>query len=254
MTSIDVPVLTVDGLHVSYGPIEALRGCAIEVREGETVAVVGANGAGKTTLLRAVCNMIPWSAGRILYRGRAIAGTPTHKLAKDGILHLPEGRGVIGTLTVWENLRLAYHARAQVRNAERRFAAMLEEVFEHFPRLNERRRQKAGSLSGGEQQMLALARAVVSPPQILLLDEPSLGLSPIMAREAYRILHGFRARGMTILLVEQNVRAALRFAHRAYVLRQGAIVQQGSGEALLADAELFNQYLGVSLPTERVKS
>jgi len=123
-----------------------------------------------------------------------------------------------------------------------------------LPRLNERRHQRAGSLSGGEQQMLALARAVISPPQILLLDEPSLGLSPIMVREAYRILHGFRARGMTILLVEQNVRAALRFAHRAYVLRQGAIVQHGSGEALLADAELFNQYLGVSLPTERVKS
>lgn len=252
--STDAPVLAVDGLHVSYGPIKAIRGCAIEVREGETVAVVGANGAGKTTLLRAICNMIPWSAGRILYRGLAIAGTPTHKLAKDGILHLPEGRGVIGTLTVWENLRLAYNARSQVRNPERKFAAMLEEVFEHFPRLDERRHQKAGSLSGGEQQMLALARAVVSPPQILLLDEPSLGLSPIMVREAYRILHGFRARGMTILLVEQNVRAALRFAHRAYVLRQGAIVQQGSGEALLADAELFNQYLGVSLPTERVKS
>jgi len=250
--STDAPVLAVDGLHVSYGPIKAIRGCAIEVREGETVAVVGANGAGKTTLLRAICNMIPWSAGRVFYRGRAIAGVPTHRLANDGILHLPEGRGVIGTLTVWENLRLAYNARPQAR--ERKFAAMLEEVFEHFPRLNERRRQRAGSLSGGEQQMLALARAVVSPPQILLLDEPSLGLSPIMVREAYRILHGFRARGMTILLVEQNVRAALRFAHRAYVLRQGAIVQHGSGEALLADAELFNQYLGVSLPTERVKS
>ncbi|MGC2520964.1 MAG: ABC transporter ATP-binding protein [Burkholderiales bacterium] len=249
MTS-DAPVLAVDGLKVSYGPIEAIRGCAIEVRDGETVAVVGANGAGKTTLLRAICNMIPWSGGSIYYRGRAIAGAPTHKLAKDGILHLPEGRGVIGTLTVWENLRLAYNARPTQRN----FAAMLEEVFEHFPRLSERRHQRAGSLSGGEQQMLALARAVVSPPQILLLDEPSLGLSPIMVREAYRILHGFRARGMTILLVEQNVRAALRFAHRAYVLRQGAIVQQGTGEALLADADLFNQYLGVSLPTERVKS
>jgi len=260
--STDAPVLAVEGLHVAYGPIQAIRGCAIEVREGETVAVVGANGAGKTTLLRAICNMIPWSAGRIVYRGRAIAGVPTHQLAMNGILHLPEGRGVIGTLTVWENLRLAYNTRPaentrQAQNARQRehdFAAVLEQVFEHFPRLDERRQQKAGSLSGGEQQMLALARAVVSPPRILLLDEPSLGLSPIMVREAYRILHGFRARGMTILLVEQNVRAALRFADRAYVLRQGAIVQQGTGEALLADAELFNQYLGVSLPTERVKS
>jgi branched-chain amino acid transport system ATP-binding protein len=271
----DTPVLAVEGLHVAYGPIQALRGCAIEVREGETVAVVGANGAGKTTLLRAVCNMIPWSAGRIAYRGRTTAGVPTHQLAKAGMLHLPEGRGVIGTLTVWENLRLAYNTRcaantrgtantrdaanvrqgqtARPRDPERDFAAVLEEVYQHFPRLDERRQQKAGSLSGGEQQMLALARAVVSPPQILLLDEPSLGLSPIMVREAYRILQGFRARGMTILLVEQNVRAALRFADRAYVLRQGVIVQQASGEALLADAELYNRYLGVSLTTEGVK-
>jgi branched-chain amino acid transport system ATP-binding protein len=265
----DTPVLAVEGLHVAYGPIQALRGCAIEVREGETVAVVGANGAGKTTLLRAVCNMIPWSAGRIAYRGRTIAGVPTHQLAKAGMLHLPEGRGVIGTLTVWENLRLAYNTRCAVytrdaanasgaanvrpRDPERDFAAVLEEVYQHFPRLNERRQQKAGSLSGGEQQMLALARAVVSPPQILLLDEPSLGLSPIMVREAYRILHGFRVSGMTILLVEQNVRAALRFADRAYVLRQGEIVQQATGEALLADAQLYNRYLGVSLTTEGVK-
>ena len=250
MTNADAPVLAVQGLRVSYGPIQAVRGCSIEVREGETVAVVGANGAGKTTLLRAVCNMIPWSEGAVLYQGRATAGMPTHRLVRDGILHIPEGRGVIGTLTVLENLRLAYHARPP----ERDFAAMLEQAFEHFPRLGERRNQRAGSMSGGEQQMLALARAVVSPPRILLLDEPSLGLSPIMVREAYRVLHEFRARGMTILLVEQNVRAALKFAHRAYVLRQGAIVQQGSGGALLADAELFNQYLGVSKPNERVKS
>jgi branched-chain amino acid transport system ATP-binding protein len=245
MMRTDAPVLAVEGLRVAYGPIQAIRGCAIEVREGETVAVVGANGAGKTTLLRAICNMIPWSGGRILYRGNAIGGVPTHRLARDGILHVPEGRGVIGTLTVWENLRLAYNARLPARDPQRSFAAALEQVFEHFPRLNERRQQRAGSMSGGEQQMLALARAVISPPQILLLDEPSLGLSPIMVREAYRILQGFRARGMTILLVEQNVRAALRFAHRAYVLRQGTIVQQGTGEALLADAELFNRYLGV---------
>jgi branched-chain amino acid transport system ATP-binding protein len=248
MTS--APVLTCDRLQVAYGPIKAVRGCSLEVREGETVAVVGANGAGKTTLLRAVCNMIPWSGGGVLYQGRATAGMSTHLLVRDGILHIPEGRGVIGSLTVLENLRLAYHARV----VERDFAVMLEQVFEHFPRLGERRNQRAGSMSGGEQQMLALARAVVSPPRILLLDEPSLGLSPIMVREAYKVLHGFRARGMTILLVEQNVRAALKFAHRGYVLRQGAIVRQGSGEELLADAELFNQYLGVSMPTERAKS
>ena len=245
MSLTDATILAVDGLHVSYGPIKALRGCALEVREGETVAVVGANGAGKTTLLRAVCNMLPRSKGRIVYRGSDIRAMPTHRLVRDGVLHIPEGRGIIGSLTVWENLRLAYHARP----SPRAFEAALEEVFDHFPRLAERQGQRAASMSGGEQQMLALARAVMSPPQILLLDEPSLGLSPIMVREAYRILHGFRARGMTILLVEQNVRAALRFAHRAYVLRQGAIVQQGTGEALLADTELFNRFLGVLLPT-----
>jgi len=246
----EAPVLAVEDLHVAYGPIQAVRGCSLEVRAGETVAVVGANGAGKTTLLRAVCNMLPASAGRILYRGRVTAGVPTHRLVREGILHIPEGRGVIGTLTVLENLYLAYHAHPP----EREFAPVLEEVFEHFPRLAERRDQRAGNLSGGEQQMLALARAVVSPPRILLLDEPSLGLSPIMVREAYRILHELRSRGMTILLVEQNVRAALRFAQRAYVLRQGTIVRQGTGESLLADAQLFSQYLGVSLPNERVKS
>jgi branched-chain amino acid transport system ATP-binding protein len=242
MTSPDTPVLAVENLHVAYGTIQAVRGCRIEVRQGETVAVVGANGAGKTTLLRAVCNMIPASGGRVLYMGRSTAGRATHALVRDGILHIPEGRGVIGTLTVMENLRLAFNAQPRDKD----FGAAAQQVFDHFPRLNERRSQRAGSMSGGEQQMLALARAMVSPPRILLLDEPSLGLSPIMVREAYRILHGFQATGMTILLVEQNVRAALRFAHRAYVLRQGVIVHEGSSKALLADTELFNQYLGVS--------
>lgn len=246
---IEPPVLTVEGLHIFYGPIRALRGCSLEVNEGETVAVIGANGAGKTTLLRAICNMVPWSEGHIMYRGRSISGVKTHRLTQDGILHLPEDRGLIGTLTVWENLRLAYDARPP----NREFGIILEEVFGHFPRLSERRFQRAGRLSGGEQQMLALARALVSPPQILLLDEPSLGLSPVMVREAYRILHGFRARGMTILLIEQNVRVALRFAHRAYVLRQGTIVQQGTCKELLANPELFNEYFGVSQPTEEVK-
>ena len=148
----------------------------------------------------------------------------------------------MGTLTVMENLRLAHKAQPGGQH----FEAAAQRVFDHFPRLNERRGQRAGSMSGGEQQMLALARAVVSPPRILLLDEPSLGLSPIMVREAYRILRGFQAAGMTILLVEQNARAALKFAHRAYVLRQGAIVHESGSKALLADTDLFNQYLGVS--------
>ncbi len=244
------PLLAVKDLHVAYGPIKALRGCSLEVREGETVAVVGANGAGKTTLLRALCNMLPWSDGRVFYDGLPTAGRPTHRLVRDGILHIPEGRGVIGSLTVLENLQLAHRAGPSPNS----FSAAAEEAFEHFPRLGERRDQRAGSLSGGEQQMLALARAVVRPPRVLLIDEPSLGLSPRMVREAYRILNRFRARGMTLLLVEQNVRAALRFAHRAYVLRQGAIVREGVGEQLLADSELFSHYLGVSITSEGRRS
>ncbi len=237
----DAPVLSVDALQVSYGPIKALRGCALEVQQGETVAVVGANGAGKTTLLRAICNMVPWN-GAIRLNGAATDRVPTYRLARLGVLHVPENRGILATQTVLENLRLAFDLNATGRS----FARGAEEVFSHFPRLAERRQQQAGSMSGGEQQMLALACAAMSEPKILLLDEPSLGLSPRMVREAYRILRAFKARGMSILLVEQNVKVALGFAHRAYVLRQGVIVRQGAAELLSRDGELFNQYLGVT--------
>jgi branched-chain amino acid transport system ATP-binding protein len=236
-----VPVLAVDGLHVSYGPIKALRGCALEVGPGETVAVVGANGAGKTTLLRAICNMVPWS-GNIRLNGAPTDRVPTYRLSRQGVLHLPENRGILASQTVLENLRLAF----DMNPGERSFAAAVEEAFAHFPRLGERRQQQAGSMSGGEQQMLALARAAMSEPRILLLDEPSLGLSPRMVREAYRVLRAFKARKMAILLVEQNVKVALGFAHRGYVLRQGVIVRQGDATALARDGELFGQYLGVT--------
>jgi len=232
-------ILSVADLHASYGPIKALRGCTLEVRAGEAVAVVGANGAGKTTLLRAICNMLPWN-GAIRFKGAATDAIPTHQLARRGILHLPENRGILTTQTVLENMRLAFDAYP----SERSFAEAAEEAFAHFPRLRERQAQLAGNMSGGEQQMLALARAIISAPKILLLDEPSLGLSPRMVREAYRILCGFKERGMAILLVEQNVHAALRFAHRGYVLRQGAIVQQVDAGTLDRDTELFNEYLG----------
>ncbi|TAK48452.1 MAG: ABC transporter ATP-binding protein [Xanthobacteraceae bacterium] len=235
----ETPVLAVDDLHVSYGPIGALRGCTLEVRAGETVVVVGANGAGKTTLLRAVCNMLPWT-GAIRLDGAPTGRVPTHRLARQGVLHLPENRGVLTTQSVLENLQLAFDMYPPARS----FADAVEEAFTHFPRLKERQQQPAGNLSGGEQQMLALARAIISPPKILLLDEPSLGLSPRMVREAYRVLGGFKARGMAILLVEQNVHAALRFADRGYVLRQGVIVRQGEADMLARDTELFNQYLG----------
>jgi branched-chain amino acid transport system ATP-binding protein len=236
----DAAVLEVRGIRVGYGPIKAIRDCSLEVRAGETVAVVGANGAGKTTLLRAISRMIPLEAGDIRFAGEAIKDRPTHLLARAGMLHVPEGRGVMANLSVWENVRIAW----EVRPATVAFEAALALVFERFPRLAERRLQRAGTLSGGEQQMLALARAIANPPKLLLIDEPSLGLSPIMIAEAYKALRKFQADGMTILLVEQNVHAALRFAARAYIIKQGEIVTQGTGAGLLADPDMLKHYLG----------
>ena len=236
------PLLAVEDLRVSYGPIAALRGCSLHVMPGEAVAVVGANGAGKTTLLRALCNLLP-STGAVRLDGAPVRGVPTHVLARRGVMHLPDTRGVLAGQTVLENLRLT---RDMGPGDAPPFDRAVAEVFALFPRLGERQHQKAGSMSGGEQQMLALSRALVTPPRILLLDEPSLGLSPVMVREAYRMLARLRDRGMAILLVEQNVRAALRFARRAYVLRQGLIVAAGEADALGSDAELFGQYLGVA--------
>ncbi len=234
------PVLQAQDLAVSYGPVQALRGCSLHVGAREAVTVIGANGAGKTTLLRALSNMVPAGAGVVCFRGAELGARATHRLARDGMLHLPEGRGVLGTLTVLENLRLSYDVRPSARS----FSAALDDVFACFPRLAERRQQKAGSMSGGEQQMLALSRAIVNQPDVLLIDEPSLGLSPLMVKEAYRILRLFKERGMAILLVEQNVRVALNFAHRAYVLRQGRIVMEGESKALLSDPEVMRHYLG----------
>jgi branched-chain amino acid transport system ATP-binding protein len=236
----DAPVLEVRGIKVGYGPIKAIRDCSLQVAAGETVAVVGANGAGKTTLLRAISRLLPLEAGEISFEGQSIAGRPTHLLARSGMLHVPEGRGVLPTLSVWENIRLSW----EVRPTEASFETALARVFERFPRLGERRLQRAGTLSGGEQQMLALARAIANPPKLLLIDEPSLGLSPLMISQAYKALRRFCDDGMTILLVEQNVHAALRFASRAYILKQGEIVAEGTGERLLADPDMLKHYLG----------
>ncbi|MGE0736408.1 MAG: ABC transporter ATP-binding protein [Alphaproteobacteria bacterium] len=233
-------VLAVDRVHVGYGPIKAVRGCTLAVEKGETVAVVGANGAGKTTLMRAISGMLPLQDGTIAFLGKSTAGTECHQLARQGMLHIPEGRGTIPNITVTENLRVAY----DVRPTRSGFADAASRVFDRFPRLKERADSKAGNLSGGEQQMLALARAIVNPPQLLLIDEPSLGLSPIMIAQAYAAMRDFQDDGMTILLVEQNVRAALSFAHRGYVLKQGEIVLSGTGAELLADGNLLQHYLG----------
>jgi branched-chain amino acid transport system ATP-binding protein len=236
----DSPVLEVRGIKVGYGPIKAIRDCSLEVAAGETVAVVGANGAGKTTLLRAISRILPLEAGEIRFAGLSVAGRRTHMLARSGLLHVPEGRGVMPNLTVWENIRISW----EVRPTTTPFETAIERVFARFPRLAERRQQRAGTLSGGEQQMLALARAIANPPRLLLIDEPSLGLSPIMIAEAYKALRQFQADGMTILLVEQNVHGALRFAQRAYILKQGEIVAHGTGQGLLADPGMLKHYLG----------
>jgi branched-chain amino acid transport system ATP-binding protein len=237
---VTAPVLETRALSVAYGPIRALSGVTIRIGAGETVAVVGANGAGKTTLMKALSGLLPALSGEILFRGRAIKGMGPHDLARAGLLHVPEGRGTLGTLSVEENLRIAYDVRPTQTNFDKAAAT----VFARFPRLAERRRQRASSMSGGEQQMLALARALINPPAVLLIDEPSLGLSPLLVKEAFRVLHEFRQRGTTMLVVEQNVRSALRLADRGYVLRQGEVIASGPAAELLADQQLLNRYLG----------
>jgi branched-chain amino acid transport system ATP-binding protein len=232
-------VLTVSDLYVAYGPIKAVRGCSFRLSEGETVAIVGANGAGKTTIMRALSNLIPRERGSVLFDGRPTASMSVHVLARAGLLHVPEGRGVIGRLSVLENLRIAYDMRPHARG----YQASLAATFDRFPVLGERRSQRAGSLSGGEQQMLALARAIMNPPRLLLLDEPSLGLAPRMVREVLAVLSDFQRSGMAILLVEQNVGSALALAHRAYVLRQGQIALEGTGTELLRDEGALRQLL-----------
>ena len=234
------PILSATDLHLSYGPIAAVRGITFHVEPGETVAVVGANGAGKTTIMRGLSGLLTPVKGEIAFMGQPIGRVKPHELARAGMLHIPEGRGTIGGLSVRDNLHIAYDIRPHTME----FDAALQPIFGRFPRLKERQEQRAGQMSGGEQQMLALARALINPPKVLLVDEPSLGLSPVMVKEAFAILRDFRDRGMTILLVEQNVRLALRLAHRAYVLRQGEVVMSGNAGDLLSQPQVLEAYLG----------
>jgi branched-chain amino acid transport system ATP-binding protein len=234
------PLVEVRDLSISYGPIEAVRGISLTVFRGEVVAVVGANGAGKTTLLRTLSGLVRPRAGEVRVCGHDARSVSPHKLAYDGMLHVPEGRGTLQTLSVLDNLRIAY----DIRPSSQSFDAAVAAVYQRFPRLAQRQTQQAGNLSGGEQQMLALARAVINRPELLLLDEPSLGLSPLMVSEAYRTLRALKDDGLTILLVEQNVKLALRFADRAYVLRQGRVVREGRSEELLHDPDFAAHYLG----------
>ena len=233
-------LLSLSNVNVHYGVIHALRGISLEVTKGEIVTLIGANGAGKTTTLRAISGMLRPSSGTIQYQGAEIAGLKPYKLVARGLCHAPEGRGIFPNLTVRENLRLGAFLRRDT-------AGILEDEekgFSLFPRLKERAEQPAGTLSGGEQQMLAIARALMARPQLLLLDEPSLGLAPQVVETIFRIVVEINRAGVTILLVEQNAALALNIAHQGHVLETGAVVQSGTGAELLRSPEVRKAYLG----------
>jgi len=231
-------LLEVRGLQVHYGGIRAVRGIDFDVGEGELVCLIGANGAGKSSTLRAICGLVARS-GRVRYRGEDLAGVPTFELPRRGLVMVPEGRGIFPRLTVEENLAMGAYARDDAG-----IASDLERQYAMFPRLAERRRQTAGTLSGGEQQMLAIARALMARPKLLLLDEPSMGLAPMLVARIFEIVKEIAAQGVTMLLVEQNARLALEISHRGYVMESGAIALSGEARALLADSRVREAYLG----------
>ncbi len=234
-------MLQVDGLDVAYGDLQTLWGVTFTVNAGELIALVGGNGAGKTTTLRALSGLLRPRAGAILFNGENLAGLGAHRITARGIAHVPEGRQLFPLMTVEENLLLgSYTARGRRARAQN-----LQRVYETFPVLGERRRQDAGTLSGGEQQMLAIGRGLMSDPVLLLLDEPSLGLAPIVVRNVFEVIAQIRQQGVTVLLVEQNVKQALSIADRAYVLENGRITLEGAGQALLDRDDVRRAYLGV---------
>lgn len=235
-------MLSVANLDLFYGDAQALDDVSLEVAAGEVVAIVGANGAGKTSLIRTIFGMHRPNRGQITFEGRAIAGEPSHRICDLGIGQVAEGRQVFPTMTVGENLEMG----AAVPRARAGAAAALERVLTLFPRLKERRRQRAGTLSGGEQQMLAIARCLMGQPRLMMLDEPSLGLAPVVVDDVFAVIRDLNRReGLTIVLVEQNVVQSLALAHRAYVLENGRIVISGTGEALLADDRVRRAYIGL---------
>jgi branched-chain amino acid transport system ATP-binding protein len=237
---VTAPILEVSDLRVHYGGIEALRGVSLAVPAGQVVALIGANGAGKTTTLRAVSKMLRPTGGTIRFQGEEVTRLPSHALVARGMAHAPEGRGIFLNLTVQENLGLG----AYLRRDRAEIARDEERAFSLFPILAERRTQVAGTLSGGEQQMLAVARALMSRPRLMLLDEPSLGLAPQVVERIFGVLREVNAGGVALLLVEQNAHKALQLAHRAYVLETGTVAMQGTGKELLASPEVRKAYLG----------
>ncbi len=233
-------LLEVRGLKVAYGGIQAVKGIDFEVREGELVSLIGSNGAGKTTTMKAITGSVPFIDGDIRYLGQSIRGKGAWDLVRQGLAMVPEGRGVFARMTITENLQMGAH----IRNDKPEIAADMEKVFATFPRLHERKAQLAGTLSGGEQQMLAMGRALMSRPKVLLMDEPSMGLSPLMVDKIFEVVKDVYAQGVTILLVEQNASRALQIANRAYVMESGLISMSGDARELLTDPKVRAAYLG----------
>ncbi|MEF9960135.1 MAG: ABC transporter ATP-binding protein [Niameybacter sp.] len=233
-------MLKVENLNVHYGNIHALKNISFEVGKGEIVTLIGANGAGKTSTLQAVSGMLKPSSGTITLKGKDVGHKESHQLVPLGMAHVPEGRRVFAQMSVEENLELG----AYISNDKKQIAGDIEKMYTRFPRLKERRRQLAGTMSGGEQQMLAMARALMSRPEIVLMDEPSMGLAPILVQEIFDIIKEINTTGTTVLLVEQNANMALQIAHRAYVLETGEMVLSGVGKELLNNAQVKKAYLG----------
>ena len=233
-------LLSLESLQVAYGGIRAVKGVDLAVEPGELVCLIGANGAGKTTTLRAVTGLVRAAGGRIVYEGNDIASLKPHEISRRGLALVPEGRGVFAQLTIEENLAMGAYPRSDRAGV----AADLERSYTLFPRLKERRRQTAGTLSGGEQQMLAISRALMSRPKLLLLDEPSMGLAPLMVEKIFEVIRGISADGVTMLLVEQNARLALEVSRRGYVLESGLVTISGEARALLGDPRIREAYLG----------
>lgn len=233
-------MLEVKDLEVYYGMIQAIKGVSFEVNQGEVIALIGANGAGKTTILHTITGLLAPKKGSVLFEGKDITKIPAHKIVSLGMAHVPEGRRVFADLSVYENLKMGAYTRKDKEEIEK----SLDRVYERFPRLKERKNQLAGTLSGGEQQMLAMGRALMSQPKIILMDEPSMGLSPILVNEIFDIIQEVSKSGTTVLLVEQNAKKALSIADRAYVLETGKIVLDGKAETLLNDDSIKKVYLG----------
>jgi branched-chain amino acid transport system ATP-binding protein len=233
-------MLKIKGLQVNYGGIQAVKGVDMEVAQGELVTLIGANGAGKTTTMKAITGLKPYSAGDIEYQGQSIKGTPAHELLKRGLAMVPEGRGIFARMSIIENMQMG----AYLRTDKDAVNSDVERMFGYFPRLKERAKQLAGTLSGGEQQMLAMARSLISRPKLLLLDEPSMGLSPIMVEKIFEVVRDISKEGLTVLLVEQNARLALQAANRGYVMDSGTITMSGDAKHMLDDPKVRAAYLG----------